>query len=147
MFPMIRQATLGLVAAVAIACTTPLRAPAKAAATAQERRALVELWSGGDDGYTQRFAVSLDVALMESTVFRSVQAHDDQAMRLTIETNLRPIDIGDNPRAEYVVSLATAAGMRLGTMRGNCRGSEFDKCAKTVLKRAERLLLAREGSE
>ncbi len=139
----VTRITICLLAGAATSCATSPALPLATPVSAQVRRVPVELWRRGDDGYTGRFAWSLERALKASGVFLPVIA-DDRAIRLTLDGNLQPLERGDNPNAEYVVALNAADGSQLGAISGRCRGSEFNKCARAVITWAERLLVARD---
>ncbi len=91
----------------------------------------------GDDGYTGRFTEASRVALVASSAFSLDSPKGDQALRLIVETNLRPFETGDDPMAEYILSPATVDCTRLRTMVDKCRGGEFERCAVAAVRQAK----------
>jgi hypothetical protein len=138
-----KAAALGILAALVWSCATAPAGLSPSIDTSEHRKAAIELWRTGDDGYTIFFGEALENALADSAVFSPVQVHDPTAMRLWIESNLSPLEGGDDPKAEYVVILQTSDETPLGAIRGKCRRSEFAVCAPRVVASAEQLLLAR----
>jgi len=140
-----------VVAAIAVAvfgvsCASAPAPRARPLGDTQGRRTPVEVYRGGDDGLTVRFCDAVEVAVKGSVVFSAVTVHTPEAMRLTIETNLRPLESGDDPKSSYVTILETADGAPIGAFRGNCRPSEFRRCATRVVEKAEEAFLRRQES-
>jgi hypothetical protein len=138
-----KTAAFGIVAGVAWSCATSPAALSPSTGTSENRKAAIEVWRTGDDAYTIFFGEALENALANSAVFSPVQVHDPAAMRLSIESNLTPLEGGDDPKAEYVVILQASDETPLGAIRGRCRKSRFAGCARRVVASAEQLLARR----
>jgi hypothetical protein len=138
------RSTVAIGVAVLVTCCATAPRVKPAFSDVASRRIPIELWRGGDDGYTLRLGEALEKALGESGVFLPIVMHDPTAMHLVIETNLRPVESGDNPKAQYVVILEPSHGPPLGAIHGKCRGSEFDRCAHSVVASAERMWSSRQ---
>src|SRR5262249_38227616 len=91
------------IATLVVSCATVSRPSSNSAGLSEIRRTPVEVWRGGDDGYTVRFGEALEEALEDSLELSRVTTRTPGALRLTIETNLHPLGTGDNPKAAYVV--------------------------------------------
>src|SRR6185503_8390719 len=74
----------------------------------------IEVWRGGDDGLTSRFADAVEDALRSSPAFVTDHGKEPRTLVLTIPTNLRWKEVGSRTRVSYEIVLTDAEGRRLG---------------------------------
>ena len=98
----------------------------------------VQVWRGGDDGLTMRFAAALEEAFKASPLFGG-QAEESRTLVATIPTNLRWRDVGGRTRFGYHVVFSDHAKRRVGESRGVCWEDRVSECAARVRTDAERI--------
>ena len=107
--------------------------------TAAEAPMRVELWTGGDDGLTQKFAVAIENALISSPDF--AWDSDEETVGtliIRIPTHVYPRHRGGRTRIVYRVEFSTKDDLLIFEIQGCCWASSVKKCAKEVLQDAKR---------
>jgi hypothetical protein len=105
----------------------------------------VEVWRGGDDGLTSRFADALEAAFRGAPEFSLSSGKVPGTLVVTIPTNLTWRKVGDRTEVTYSVEFTGAPGQPLGSSRGNCLEDRLQDCAARVLRdaRAAKMKLGR----
>lgn len=96
----------------------------------------VEVWSGGDDGLTQRLRVVLEEAFKASSDFRLSNGKRPGTLLVTIPSNVEWEHVGKRTRVLYTVEFASG-NKNLGAHHGSCWEEELRKCAAQIVKRAQ----------
>lgn len=99
----------------------------------------VELWTGGDDGLTQRFADAIRHALNSSPVFFSSSGKKPGSLIVFIPTHVASVKKAGRITIQYTVLFSSVADRELGSSKGTCQSSDaaLTKCAVQVVKEAE----------
>ena len=102
--------------------------------TAAKAPMRVELWTGGDDGLTQKFSVALEKALISSSDF----AWDSDegtvgTLVVRIPNHVAWRKKRGRTRIIYRVEFSTKDNRRIGQSQGCCWERSVKKCAKEVL--------------
>jgi len=107
-----------------------------ASAPARPNKAIpVEVWTGGDDGLTQRLADSVRNEFRQSAHFTLAPASTPNSLRVTLATHVNWEEVGDRTRVTYTVVFDTAEG-RLGERSGICWDDDLRACARMVVEQA-----------
>ncbi len=94
----------------------------------------VEVWTGGDDGLTQRLADAVEDELRRSIRFSYGEAGAvPGALKVIIPTHVHLRDVGDQTRVTYRLELERD-GQRRRAKGGSCRESELKRCAQQVVR-------------
>ena len=112
--------------------------PALVASHAIESGVPTELWVGGDDGLTQRFAVTLRGAIDESSDFTSNSPENSDRLLLTIPTHLYSRPAQGRTNFQYIVIFTDRNSYYLGISVGSCWEDSMERCALRVLSDARR---------
>ena len=99
----------------------------------------VELWSGGDDGLTQKLFLALQNAFNSSPDFVVTRSTERTVGTLivTIPTHVEWRQRRWQTRIIYRVEFSTTDNQLIGLSRGSCWKGSVKKCAKNVLKDAK----------
>ena len=100
------------------------------------KKVATELWVGGDDGLTQKFAETLRTAIEESTDFGTSVSTDSDALLLTIPTHLYSRPAQGRTNFQYVVIFTDRQSKYLGVSVGSCWEDSMERCALSVLSDA-----------
>jgi hypothetical protein len=95
----------------------------------------VEVWTGGDDGLTQRVADAVRDEFKQSPLFTLTQASMPNSLRVTIPTHVGWKEVGSRSRVTYRVVFETGP-RRIGERSGICWEDELAACARMVVKQA-----------
>jgi hypothetical protein len=107
-----------------------------ASAPARPNNAIaVEVWTGGDDGLTQRLTNSVRNEFRQSAHFILAPASTPNSLRVTIPTHVNWEEVGDRMRVTYRVVFDTAEG-RMGERSGVCWDDDLRACARMVVEQA-----------
>ena len=109
-----------------------LAAPFATALAHDTEKVPVELWTGGDDGLTQKFAGSLHNAVAASSTLENTGVGHG-ALRMEIPTHLYWKKAQERTHFQYVVILVDAHGRYVGSSIGGCWESDMDNCATRVV--------------
>jgi hypothetical protein len=123
--------------------TLALAALFAAAAANEPARVPVELWTGGDDALTQRFAAAVRGAIAASATFDSAAAGQGK-LRMEIPTHLYWQKAQERIHFQYVVILVASDGRYVGNSIGGCWESDMDDCANRVVADASAAWAARQ---
>jgi hypothetical protein len=94
----------------------------------------VEIWTGGDDGLTQRLADAVADELRRSARFSYGEAGAvPDALKAVIPTHVRWREVGDKTRVTYRLELERD-GRRRSARGGSCWEAELKRCAQQVVQ-------------
>ena len=108
-----------------------------AAIDVPDQPVLVEFWTGGDDGLTQRLAVEVRSELEQSPAFRLAGAHTPGALVVRIPTHVGWRRFDRRTRVTYQLEI-DRAGRRLTRRSGNCWESDLALCARQIIRSIRR---------
>jgi hypothetical protein len=111
-------------------------APASAAARDYTEKLPTELWVGGDDSLTQKFAATLRESLEASDDFMAEPDAGGYALRMTVPTHLYFKSAQGRTNFQYVVVLTDSNSVYLGISIGSCWEDSMDTCSQRVLSDA-----------
>ena len=97
----------------------------------------VEVWRGGDDGLTSRFADALEGAFRGSSAFVLSVGKKPGTLIITIPSNVGWKQIGSRTEVHYSVTFTGTSSQAFGASKGACWEDQLSKCAVHVLKDAE----------
>lgn len=100
----------------------------------------VEVWRGGDDGLTSRFADSLEAAFGRSSAFVLSNGKKPRTLIVMIPSSVGWKQIGSRTEVRYSVTFTGTVSQVLGTSEGACWEDQLSKCAVHVLKDAETVM-------
>lgn len=124
-----------LVSLCLTACAATHERPAAGYAKEAER-VPVEVWTGGDDGLTQRLAEVVRQEFRTSAGFSLVDSGSaPRALRVIIPTHVEWRDVGSKTRLTYRLELERG-GHRSKASSGNCWEAELATCARQVVEAA-----------
>ena len=95
----------------------------------------VEIFTGGDDGLTQRLAEAIRSEFKQSGRFTLGVPSSADTLRVTIPTHVGWQDVGGGTRVTYQLRL-DRGGRKLVESGGTCWEKELHVCARTVVKAA-----------
>jgi hypothetical protein len=94
----------------------------------------MELWTGGDDGLTQRLADAVREEFRQSGRFALVEAGGDAgALRVGIPTHVAWQVVEGRTRLTYRLELERG-GRRVAATGGSCWEDELDRCARMLVR-------------
>jgi len=96
-----------------------------------------ELWVGGDDGLTGRFAHALKSTIGRSPGFAISKNRATDALVLTIPNSVHWQRVEGRINFQYVVVFTNHSSKYLGVSTGNCLEEDMVPCAEKVLSDAE----------
>lgn len=97
----------------------------------------VEIFTGGDDGYTQRLADAVRGMFEKSSAFTLAPNSATNALIVTIPTHVAWKDVGSKTRISYRLRLERA-GRLLEESDGTCWEKELHVCAESIVDKAGR---------
>lgn len=97
----------------------------------------VEVWRGGDDGLTSRFADALESAFRGSSAFVLSEGKKPGTLIVTIPSNVGWKQIGSRTEVHYSVTFTDTSSQAFGVSKGACWEDQLSKCAVHVLTDAE----------
>jgi hypothetical protein len=100
----------------------------------------VEVWRGGDDGFTARLADAIEAAFRVSPAFSMSYGKKPGTLIVTIPTNVAFEETGARVQIFFDVNYTNATDRLLGSASGTCWENELSTCAAEVVKRAEGIL-------
>jgi len=95
----------------------------------------VEVWTGGDDGLTQRLADAVRDEFSQSARFVLAPASTPNAFRVSIPTHAGRSEVSGRTRVTYDILFETAEH-RLDERSGSCWDDDLRECARMVVKQA-----------
>lgn len=110
-------------AAVSACATSPSRG----------RPTPVEVWRGGDDGLTVRFADALEAAFRAAPEFSLSTGKAPGTLIVTISSNVTSKQDQGRSEVSYSVQFTSVESQVLGSSNGTCREGRLQECAAHVL--------------
>jgi hypothetical protein len=101
------------------------------------RRVLVEVWSGGDDGLTQRLKAAVEREFKRSSSFELSEGKRPRTLIVTIPTNVDWRRDGKRTRVSYSVDFTSTDGEKLGSSKGSCWDENLVSCSRQILSAAK----------
>jgi len=98
----------------------------------------VEVWRGGDDGLTVKFADALQTAFGSSSAFALSSGKKAGTLVVNIPSNLQWKEINGRTQVLYTVDFTSVDGRKLGTMKGSCWEDSLSECAAKVTAEARK---------
>ena len=123
----VRLLVLGTTSATIVACET---APSAAAPVP------LEVWRGGDDGLTLRFADALEASFRRFPAFVLSSGKRPGTLVETIPSNVGWKQVGSRTKVIYSVEFTGTAAQPLGRSEGSCWEDQLRVCAAQVVKAA-----------
>ena len=102
------------------------------------KRTLVEVWSGGDDGLTQRLRDGLEKAFGSSPDFNLSSGKKQGTLVVTIPTHVKWMQVGKRTYIDYTVEFTSTNPHNLGTVTGSCWDDEITQCVAQIMSDARR---------
>jgi len=98
----------------------------------------VEIWSGSDDGLTQRLIGALTQALHSSADFMEVEPNSKipGSLKILIPPHVGWRRVNGRTRVSYRVEFSTVSDVRLGTGSGQCWEEDLSSCTAQIPKGA-----------
>ena len=125
------RTTLAVIMAIPFVGCATATDPAQIA----QDRIPVEVWTGGDDGLTQRLADSVRSEFKQSARYAEALPSTANTLRVTIPTHAGSEKVGGRTRVNYTV-VFDRAERRIGATSGVCWSDELSACARLVLEQA-----------
>ena len=119
-------------ALLAISCI-PLARATGASDAAPPHPIPVEVWSGGDDGLTQRLRDAVERAFQASPDFAMSFGNRPGTLVVTVPTHVKWQNLDDKTLVRYTIEFSSASGQRLDRRKGRCWDNEYSKCAGRIL--------------
>ena len=95
----------------------------------------VEVWTGGDDGLTQRVRDAVEEGFARSPRFKLVDGGTPNALRVMIPTHVEGTEMSGRTRVTYQLRLERD-GRRLRDTQGVCWEEQISKCGEQVVRAA-----------
>jgi hypothetical protein len=105
---------------------------------ASQKRIPIEVWSGGDDGLTQRFRDELERTFESSTEFALSTGKKPGTLVATIPTHVQWVKRGSRTQFQYEVQFTSIDESRLGDSKGRCWEDQLANCTARVYRDAKR---------
>jgi hypothetical protein len=103
-------------------------------AVVTEAKTPVEVWTGGDDGLTQRLADAIEAKLQTSSRFALTSAGTvPNALKIIIPTHVGWREVAGKTRVSYQLGLERD-GRRISARGGECWETELELCAQQVVR-------------
>lgn len=96
----------------------------------------VEVWRGGDDGLTSRFADALEAQFLAASDFTPSTGKVPGTLIVTIPTNLSWRQIAGQTEVSYTVEFTGVSSESRGRSVGSCIEDNLAECANHVLRDA-----------
>src|SRR5690349_13993682 len=94
----------------------------------------IEVWSGGDDGLTQRFKDALERTFESSSEFALSTGKKPGTLVATIPTHVQWMKQGSRTQIRYKVQFTSIDESRLGDSKGRCWEDELSNCTAQVYR-------------
>ncbi len=124
-----------------IIAMTLLALAACATASPSAHTTLVEVWRGGDDGLTSRFADAIEEAFQRAPEFSLSSGKVPGTLVVTIPTSLGWTQVGERTEVTYVVEFSRVPNETLRSSRGSCLENRLQDCVAQVLEEARAVTL------
>jgi hypothetical protein len=98
----------------------------------------IEVWSGGDDGLTQRFRDALERRFESSDEFVLSTGKKPGTLVATIPTHVQWVKQGSRTQLQYEVQFTSIDESRLGDSEGQCWEDEIANCTARAYRDAKR---------
>jgi hypothetical protein len=96
----------------------------------------VEVWSGGDDGLTQRLKASIEKEFGSSSDFQMSVGKKPGTLIVTIPSNVMWREKSGRTQALYAIDFTSDSGRNLGTSKGKCWDDDLARCAVRIVAAA-----------
>jgi hypothetical protein len=106
---------------------------------ASQKRTPIEVWSGGDDGLTQRFRAELEHTFQSSAEFALSTGKKPGTLMATIPTHVQWVKQGSRTQIQYEVQFTSTDDRVLGRSKGRCWEDELSSCTMGVYEDAKRV--------
>jgi hypothetical protein len=103
----------------------------------------VEVWTGGDDGLTQRLRDEIENRFKASSHFVLSSGKKPGTLIVTIPTNVTWTAKGTRTHVRYKVEFSSAAGSRIGISSGSCWDDRLADCAAEIYRGAQKVAKSR----
>ena len=100
------------------------------------QKTLVEVWSGGDDGLTQRLRAAIEKKFESSADFEKSEGKKPGTLVVTIPTNVSWRQKGERTEVLYTIEFGSSDGRSLGVSKGHCWDDDLDKCSTRIVRDA-----------
>ena len=101
-----------------------------------QRPKLVEVWSGGDDGYTLRLRDALERAFRGSPNFRLSSGRKPGSLIVYIPHSVKWKRVGVRTQVFYDVEFSTIHEKILEKSNGSCWEDDLGTCATSIIRSA-----------
>jgi len=108
-------------------------------ASGQKKPRPVEVWTGGDDGYTLRIRDAVEDAFRRSTEFKLSSGRRRGTLLVTIPENLKWKRRGDRTLLMYDVEFSTVGRKSVNRNSGSCWEDDLGACARAIMQGAARI--------
>lgn len=98
----------------------------------------VEVWTGGDDGLTQRLRLEIENKFRSSSDFVLSSGKKAGTLIVTIPTHVGWTTKGTRTYVRYEVKFSTSDDKQLGKSRGSCWEDNFAECVAQIYDSAQR---------
>jgi hypothetical protein len=105
----------------------------------------VEVWTGSDDGLTQRLRQEIENKLKVSSDFVLSSGKRPGTLVITMPTHVAWKQMGTRTRLHYSMEFASADGSPLGKSEGSCWEDDMAACAAQISVVSEKCV-GRSGS-
>lgn len=99
----------------------------------------VEVWRGGDDGLTAKFADALQAKFGASTDFALSSGGKKGTLIVSIPSNVLWKQINGRTQMFFVINFMSIDGRKLGTSKGFCWEEFISTCAAKVVSDARKI--------
>ncbi len=96
----------------------------------------VEVWSGGDDGLTQRLKASIEKEFESSSDFQMSEGKKPGTLIVTIPSNVLWREQSGRTQALYTIDFTLESGRNLGASKGKCWDDDLARCAVRIVAAA-----------
>jgi hypothetical protein len=131
-----RQLTSSGIRTLLIIAVASIVAPLAQLVAADHPPTLVEVWSGGDDGLTNRLRDTIESAFKASSGFRLSSGKKPGTLFVTITSNVTWERVNKRTKVSYVVKFTSADSRDVGGSAGSCWDDDLGKCASKILRDA-----------
>jgi len=101
-------------------------------------RTPVEVWTGGDDGLTQRLRVAIENKFKSSSNFVLSSGKKAGTLIVTIPTHVAWTTEGVRTHLRYAVEFSSSDGSALGRSSGSCWEDNLAECAAQIYRAAQK---------
>ena len=98
----------------------------------------VEVWTGGDDGLTQRLRFELENKFKSSPEFALSSGKKPGTLIVTIPTHVAWTAKGARAHVQYKVEFSSADGNGIGKSSGSCWEEKLSDCADQIYRGAQK---------